>query len=82
MSCCGQKRSQLSLSGRVAAGGKGGVAPTPSPVVLFEYTGKTGITIIGSGTGRTYRFSHPGTRVQIDIRDLSSLAAVPNLSRV
>jgi hypothetical protein len=59
-----------------------GAAATPSPVVLYEYTGTTGMTVIGSVTGRSYRFPEPGARVQIDALDVRSLAGVPNLTRI
>ena len=81
MACCGQGRSSVSTTGRLA-GSVRGAAATPSPVVLVEYTGTTGMTVIGSATGRTYRFRGPGARVQIDALDLRSLAGVPNLIRV
>jgi hypothetical protein len=81
MACCGQTRSQLSLAGQVASAANRVVA-SPSPTVVFQYTGQTGMTVVGSGTERTYRFSAPGSRVQIDARDVRSLAGVPNLSRV
>ena len=80
MGCCGQRRMQLSLNGQTAAGANRIIA-VPSPQVLFEYTGKTGMTVVGSGTGRSYRFSEPGARVPIDAGDVHSLAGVPNLRR-
>lgn len=81
MACCGQTRAQLSLTGKAALAANRVVA-APTPALLFEYTGRTGMTVVGSGTGRTYRFGEPGARVQIDARDVASLAAVPNLSRI
>ena len=81
MACCGQRRMQLSLSGQTAAVANRIIA-VPSPQVLFEYTGKTGMTVLGSGTGRSYRFSEPGARVQIDARDVHSLVGIQNLRRV
>jgi hypothetical protein len=81
MACCGQGRSSLSMTGKLA-GSVNGSAATPSPVVLYEYTGTTGMTVIGSVTGRSYRFREPGGRVQIDTLDVRSLAGVPNLTRV
>ncbi len=81
MSCCGQRRTQLSSNGKLASGANKVVA-APTPVLLFEYTGQTGMTVVGLATGRTYRFSKPGARGQIDARDARSIASVPNLSRV
>jgi hypothetical protein len=76
MSCCGQRRA-LSMSGGVAPTSK--VVAQQSPMLIFQYTGKTGMTVVGSSTGRIYRFSEPGSRVQVDPRDQRSLAGVPNL---
>lgn len=81
MACCGQRRSALSMNGQVAAA-RHGVPSVPSPVVVYEYTGITGMTVIGAATGRSYRFRVPGARVQIDALDVRSLAGVPNLIRV
>ena len=81
MACCGQRRAALSTNGRAAAA-MHGVASAPSPVVVYEYTGTTGMTVVGSATGRSYRFREPGARVQIDALDVRSLAGVPNLTRV
>jgi len=53
-----------------------------SNAAFFEYTGKTGMTVIGPVTGATYRFSAPGSRVSVDLRDYGHVAKVPNLARV
>ena len=79
MACCGQQRS--SMNGQLATR-VNGVAATSTPVVVYEYRGTTGMTVVGSATGRSYRFREPGARVQIDALDVRSLAAVPNLTRV
>jgi len=80
MNCCGQGR------GRVATNGKAMTAPRrPAPVsgvALYEYTGKTAMTVFGPISGARYRFERPGAKVQIDGRDISSLAGLPNLHRV
>ena len=77
--CCGQGR------GLVAAGGKTAVtarklAPVSS-AALYEYTGATGMTVLGPISGARYRFDRPGAKVQIDGRDVSSLAGLPHLRR-
>ncbi|MGA7239782.1 MAG: hypothetical protein WBY44_29145 [Bryobacteraceae bacterium] len=57
----------------------------PRPVshgALYEYTGATGMTVTGSASGMKYRFGQPGSKVQIDSRDVSSMAGLPNLRRV
>lgn len=79
MSCCGQRRA-LSMSAQATATSNRGVLQQ-SPMLTFEYTGKTGLTVVGSATGRCYRFSQPGSRVQVDPRDLRSMTGVPNLIR-
>jgi hypothetical protein len=40
------------------------------------------MTVMGPISGARYRFDRPGAKVQIDGRDLSSLAGLPNLRRV
>ena len=85
MACCGQARSNAA-NGTAAGGNQvaGGVrrTPLPSPSHIFEYVGETGMTVVGSGTGRTYRFANPGARQQVDLRDVRSFAAVPKMLRV
>jgi hypothetical protein len=53
-----------------------------SNAAFFEYTGKTGMTVMGPVTGATYRFPTPGSRVAVDLRDYGHVARVPNLARV
>lgn len=62
---------------------------TPSPAsaarfgtILFEYVGKTGLTVLGPISGKRYRFNETGSRQEVDARDLPALFAVPNLRRV
>jgi hypothetical protein len=50
--------------------------------VLYEYIGATGMTVTGPTSGQRYRFGAPGSRLQIDPRDASSFAGLPNLRRV
>jgi hypothetical protein len=50
--------------------------------VFFEYTGRTGLTVIGPVTGRQYRFGRPGARLEVDLKDRRSLVAVPNLRQM
>jgi hypothetical protein len=75
-------------------GVRAGFAPTPaSPPraaaasrrytqLFYEYTGMTGMTVIGGVTGRRYRFDRPGARVGVEPVDNLSIAAVPGLRRV
>jgi hypothetical protein len=50
--------------------------------VFFEYVGRTGLTVVGSGSGRRYRFDRPGARLEVDLKDRASLAGVPHLRQV
>jgi hypothetical protein len=68
MGCCGDKRkAAVSRLGNV---------------VLFEYLGRTGLTVTGPISRRTYRFPLQGARVAVDARDAATLAAVPTLRRI
>lgn len=75
MSCCGRNARQAStfLSGRtLGRTGRRGVRP-------LVYTGTTVLTVLGPRTGRVYRFAEPGARLDVDPRDWSALARLPNL---
>jgi hypothetical protein len=73
--CCGRNRTQSAQvpTRTVPAGPLG---------ITFEYTGRTGVTVVGRSTGRQYRFDRAGARVQVDPRDSASVAAVPVLKRL
>ena len=80
MACCGQSRQSYYAStpavppdGFAAAGGQ-------RPV--FEYTGDTSLRVVGSVTGREYRFDRTNARVEVDARDEASVAQAPNLRRI
>ena len=80
MACCGQRRAQASVTGKAAEANR---LPRSMPrVVLYEYTGTTRMTVIGSVSGLSYRFEQPGAKLQIDSRDASSMAGLPNLRRL
>jgi hypothetical protein len=76
MSCCGQKRQQVAITGTAPA------APHARVSVLFEYTGRTSLAVIGPATRTSYRFSRPGARVLVDGRDRASLATIPALRQI
>jgi hypothetical protein len=78
---CGNKRNSLSrpLSGKILS------ERTPAGIwqdVNFEYTGKSGLSVTGSVTGKKYRFNYPGEEQLIDYRDASGMSAVPQLKKV
>jgi len=50
--------------------------------VLFEYTGRTALTVTGSVTKRIYRFSFPGNVVSVDFSDAAAMMAVPVLRKI
>jgi hypothetical protein len=50
--------------------------------VFFEYVGRTGLTVIGSATGRQYRFERTGARIEVDLRDRSAMTTVPNVRQL
>jgi hypothetical protein len=77
MSCCGKTRNVGVQNSAVAA--------KPAQVggtVIFEYTGRTALTIVGPGSRTSYRFDRPGARMLVDARDRASLAGVPVLRQV
>lgn len=77
MSCCGQKRTQWRNEY---------TAPAPSSApggrVFFRYLGKTGVTVTGPVTGRSYQFTTAGATAAVDPRDAPSVAAVPHLQQI
>jgi hypothetical protein len=52
------------------------------PSAVFEYVGRTGLTVVGPVSGRRYRFEATGARVAVDTADMPSLTAVPQLRLV
>ncbi|MBV8900943.1 MAG: hypothetical protein JOY92_12625 [Verrucomicrobia bacterium] len=88
MACCGQRRQQAGRPIPVRQANNPGPARSvsrpvaPSRTGAFQYFGKTALTVIGPVSRRHYRFSHPGAVVEIDLRDVPSLAVVPNLRQV
>ena len=74
MPCCGDKRAQLHPASQVPA--------EHNPPVYFQYTGKTGMTVIGRETRLRYRFDQPGAVLAVDARDKAAFVTVPNLRQV
>jgi hypothetical protein len=81
MACCGQNRA-------IAAASNGRVVGTNRPPKaaprreVYEYTGATGMTVVGPLSGQKYRFDQPGSKLQIDVRDVPSMTGLPNLRRL
>lgn len=74
MSCCGRSRVQPITTPRLSV--------TPRGAVMFQYTGKTRLTVIGPISRQRYDFDRTGARVVVDGRDGPSLATVPTLKRL
>ena len=83
MSCCGKKRNEYA----------GALATSPATYthapsgqlwndVLFEYIGQTALTVKGTITGKTYRFSSPGEQQSVDYRDSGAMMAIPVLKKL
>ena len=80
MACCGGRRAQFRgvVPPRAAVAAPARAATRAN---AFEYVGRTALTVIGPVSHKTYRFDHPGARVEIDARDVSSMQSIPVLRR-
>jgi hypothetical protein len=79
--CCGKNRQSTPTP---ATNQPYPVRPSPQPAPsspAFQYSGHSGMVVIGPVSGRAYRFAGPGARVEVDPRDGALLASVPNLRR-
>jgi hypothetical protein len=88
--CCGRP-SQPMTTGAQRVTRPAAAYPQPSakpapvkralalPTPVFEYVGETALTIVSPVTRKTYRFEQTGARVEVDVRDRSWVAFVPNL---
>jgi hypothetical protein len=54
----------------------------PQGPVVFEYIGRTALTVMGPVSGINYRFDHPAARLTVDARDRDSLDRLPMLKQV
>jgi hypothetical protein len=77
MPCCGQVvvLSQM----HALPSGTNLQDPAARVTVNFQYTGKTGLTVVGSVTGMQYRFIGPGATLPVDARDQFGMMSVPKL---
>jgi hypothetical protein len=79
---CGKKRTEYSQQGNAATQLKAPVSSIQQNTnSVFEYTGKTALTVTGNITGRSYRFNRPGDLQSIDPRDTAGMMSVPVLRR-
>jgi hypothetical protein len=88
MPCCGGKRARAQMQADPPAAGPTRRDRPRSPQVLasgppsFELVGARSLTVDGPGSGRRYRFAHPGAVVVVDARDASALSAVSALRQL
>jgi hypothetical protein len=86
--CCGSSRAKIPTGAhrltRALAPPPQPRGPTASPPAkpVFEYAGATALTIVSPVTRKTYRFDKPGARLEVDPRDRSWVAFVPNVVRI
>jgi hypothetical protein len=80
---CGSKRAEYNQQSNIAASHVKNTMPhmQQNTNSVFEYIGKTALTVIGNITGRRYRFNRPGDLQSIDTRDASGMQAVPVLRK-
>ena len=76
MSCCGGARSQAGILVT-----RPDAAATPG-TAIFEYIGRTALSVVGRVSGIEYHFAQPGTRLTVDGRDRDSLDLLPMLKQV
>jgi len=72
--CCGRARPSFRPGGMLDARSMAGA--------MFEYVGRTGLTVTGPATGVVYRFAAFGARQKVDPRDRLALMKVPILRMV
>ncbi len=56
--------------------------PARYSAAYFQYLGKTRLTVVGSISGKRYRFNQVNDIVAVDPRDRRSLTTVPKLRQV
>jgi hypothetical protein len=81
MSCCGNGRGVLAQDVQ-AQPATVRVDSAIYNIALFQYTGWTRLTAMGSGTKTVYQFNRHGSRALVDGRDVASLATLPMLMKV
>jgi len=80
--CCGRNAKALQYSPhRIAAFPVQGNIASQSGSV-FQYLGRTALTVVGPITGARYRFERPGSQRHVDPRDRPGLLRVPVLKAV
>lgn len=72
--CCGRSKRVANQPAAVPASFERGP--------LFEYVGRTALTVVGPVTGARYRFDRPGARAHVHSGDGKAMAGVPALRAV
>lgn len=89
--CCGKNRAAAQAA--ASSGARSGAAdrlgssrPPASPLpssatseIVFEFVGPGTANVRGPVSGRIYRFTAPGERLRVDLRDRPGLATLPAL---
>ena len=52
------------------------------PMVMFQYTGNTALSVIGSVTRKSYRFNFPGDIQHIESIVVPGIIAIPLLKKI
>jgi hypothetical protein len=79
--CCGRARPRPSVyPGANPPQRSTSYVETGGPI--FEYVGRTALTVTGPVSGGRYRFDRAGSRQQVDARDRAALANIPVLRAV
>ena len=83
---CGKKRSQLTqqanVNSRQVNTSHQQQSITQKTPVLFEYTGRTALSVIGNITRRNYRFNFTGDKQYIEPVDAVAMMSIPMLKRL
>lgn len=82
---CGKRRSEFSRQSHAMNTGSTSATSRQAmstSVTSFEYTGKSALSVTGAVTRTQYRFNAPGSRQNVDARDVAGLMNVPVLKRV
>lgn len=78
MSCCGKQRTNWrGDSPRIPQ-----AQSVNRRVVYFRYVGNKSISVVGSATGRTYKFWGAGATVAADPRDAPFIAGIPLMEQI
>ena len=73
---CGKKRNEYEQQNTATKNIQPSVSVSATDI-NFQYTGKTALTVIGSISGKRYRFGYPGAVQLIDHRDITGMMEVP-----